>query len=138
MANGSKAILWYNMYMVEVQQQPEQPKQEGVLAWVYGGIAKFGSRVRDLFKEDPRIREFLTPEFVKTFHDEYERMLKERREGAAGTTFGNMLMVNGMVSGYSIFDVLIKEYKVDQLPDEIQVKVRMELLEACGLIPGLS
>ncbi len=70
-------------------------------------------------------------------------MCKERREGVldpnAQASFRDVMDVNGLAMQYRIFDALIAQYPhIKALPDDLSRKVRLQLLDHCGLLPGLA
>ena len=91
-------------------------------------------------REDPEIAAILTKPFLKEFKDEFDRMVRERREGVAQSqeqvTLLALMHANGWQMRHRLFDALVEQYSsIDKLDLRLRPLVIMKLVQHCGL-PG--
>jgi hypothetical protein len=97
-------------------------------------------RLTSVWREDARVAAVLTPPFLKEFKAEFDRMVRERREGIdAGVQDAAVLALmhaDGWEMPHRLFDVLIKQYpRIDALHPLLRPEVVMRLMQHCDL-PG--
>ena len=134
------------VYMVSVLDEspkpPSEPERRGLLASIGKIFGAVRGRLAPLLREDPQVAANLTPQFLKEFKEEFDRMVRERREGVTqdgeSPSFLALMNVNGWETLYRIFDVLVKQYpRINNLDQPSRIKVVGALMEHCGL-PGLG
>jgi hypothetical protein len=104
----------------------------------------FASLLRDglalLWREDPQIAAVVTPPFLKEFKAEFDRMVRERCEGADQSDQQahvlSLMHADSWDSRHRLFDVLVKQYhRIDELSPLLRAEVIMKLMQHCHL-PG--
>jgi hypothetical protein len=103
-----------------------------ILGWIQ-------RRITSIWSDDPQISAVLTPEFVKEFKSEFERMVRERRTGATKTR-GQAAILSRMRADsqgtlHHLFDALLKEYpRIDRLEHPLRAQVVIRLMQHCDLL----
>jgi len=120
----------------------EKPEQRGLFERFREGVTSTVRKaVRTLFpREDPRVREILTPDFLDEFREGHARMCRERRDSIMGdpqASFWDGAYANGFDIQYRIFEGMLAQYpQMRALPVHLQREIRLRLLRICGLLPG--
>ena len=124
------------------ENPPEIPRQQGIGGAVREFLSSFRDGVTELFVQDPRIDQTLTPDFVQEFVREYNRMKHERADEAfnseAELNLQQRIDISGRKTEDRMFEILFRRYpRIQALPENVRMKVHSRLLVECRLINGM-